>query len=673
MNAFLSTLKEYDIKYRDYLKRDKLNTLQINLGNLCNQNCAHCHVGASPNGKNIMSKEVIDDILMFISKYSIKTLDITGGAPEMNKEFKYLVENARTRVDELIVRSNLTILNEEGYEWIIPFYRQMKVHIVCSMPCYLKQNVDRQRGDCTFNKSIDVLRKLNNEGFSKSEDLQLDLVYNPSGATLPPDQKLLETDYKKALNDTYDVNFNNLITITNVPIKRFKDYLVRKGEYEDYCKLLKENFNPNVLENLMCRTFLSVGYDGKVYDCDFNQALGLALKDESGKEMILDELHPEDLIGRKIIIGEHCLSCTAGSGSSCRGALLADEEIVTKESVKDYYGKVLRESKDLKTNACCCAGGMPTWQREILKQIEPEVVNKFYGCGSPIPLAADGIKVLDLGSGTGRDVYVVSKLVGEQGHVYGVDMTDEQLDVARKYQDIQANKFGFSKSNVTFLKGYIEDLKSLEIEDNSIDLVISNCVINLSPDKSSVFSEIFRVLKPGGELYFSDVFSSSRIPESIKKDPIFYGECLGGAMYIEDFRRMLVKLGCLDYRVMNKSIITIDNEEMEQKAGNITFFSMTIRAFKIASLEDICEDYGQVAIYKGTIENSVHEFVLDDHHTFIAHKPMLVCGNTAVMLQETRFKDHFEVSGNRNLHFGPFDCKPLSEKSSVDSKGGSCC
>ncbi len=342
--------------------------------------------------------------------------------------------------------------------------------------------------------------------------------------------------------------------------------------------------------------------------------------------------------------------------------------------VKDYYGKELTSTQDLKTSACCTMDAIPPAHKAILSQIEDEILEKFYGCGSPIPDALEGKTVLDLGCGSGRDVYLVSKLVGPKGYVIGLDMTDEQLDVAKKHRVSQTKRFGFAQPNVDFRKGYIEDLRAAGVEDNSIDVVISNCVINLSPDKRAVFAEIFRVLKPGGELYFSDVFSGRRIPESLRKDPVLYGECLSGALYIEDFRRMLRDIGCLDYRVVKQSAIALEDPAIEAKAGMIDFYSMTIRAFKLASLEDICEDFGQIAIYNGGIPDSPHQFMLDDHHLFITGKPMLVCGNTASMLQETRFSPFFTILGDRSTHFGPFDCKPASSVPDVSvNVGGSCC
>jgi len=346
------------------------------------------------------------------------------------------------------------------------------------------------------------------------------------------------------------------------------------------------------------------------------------------------------------------------------------------DRLKAYYGKILESSKDLKTSACCCSEEcVPIEVKSILKEIDDEIVDRFYGCGSPIPPVLKGCTVLDLGCGTGRDVYVASKLAGENGFVIGVDMTDEQLAVAKRHVDSMREKFGYKHPNVDFRKGFIEDLKALDIADNSIDAVISNCVINLSPDKHAVFKEIFRVLKPGGELYFADVFAGRRVPDEFIDDPVLHGECLAGAMYIEDFRRLLNSLGCPDYRVAAGRKLSLENPEIENKVGMIDFYSMTIRAFKLASMEDICEDYGQVAVYQGTIPNHPHYFDLDDHHRFITGKPMLVCGNTAAMVQETRFSKHFSVWGDRSVHYGPFDCAPASVKAETEQAGagGSCC
>ncbi|MGE3714766.1 MAG: methyltransferase domain-containing protein [Alphaproteobacteria bacterium] len=343
-----------------------------------------------------------------------------------------------------------------------------------------------------------------------------------------------------------------------------------------------------------------------------------------------------------------------------------------KQSVKDYYGEVLKTKDDLKTSACCPLDAMPAHLRPLLAKVHAEVQEKFYGCGSPIPAALSGKTVLDLGCGTGRDAYMLSQLVGEKGQVIGVDMTDNQLATARKYLDHHMKEFGYKKPNVTFHQGYIEDLKSIGITDNSVDVVVSNCVINLSPDKEAVFREIFRVLKPGGELFFSDVFTGRRVPDDLTRDPVLVGECLGGAMYIEDFRRMLRNVGCVDYRVVSKNRISLHDTEVQEKAGMIDFYSMTIRTFK-SEFEDICENYGHVAYYLGTISECPHAFPLDDHHLFPAHQPVAVCGNTADMLSKSRYKDHFKVIGDFARHFGPFDCAPSGGSSTSNEASGACC
>lgn len=339
-----------------------------------------------------------------------------------------------------------------------------------------------------------------------------------------------------------------------------------------------------------------------------------------------------------------------------------------KDSVKDYYGKVLKSSADLQTSACCLAEALPAHVLAILKDVHPEVKDRFYGCGSPIPPALEGITVLDLGSGSGRDCYVLSKLVGEQGRVIGLDMTDEQLAVARKHAGYHAEKFGYKQPNTEFVQGYIEELDAAGIPDNSVDLVISNCVLNLSPDKPRVFREIFRVLKPGGELYFSDVFADRRVPPPLNTDAVLLGECLGGALYIEDFRRVMAQAGCADARVVSATKLTLNNPDISRMAGFINFYSMTVRAFKL-SLEDRCEDYGQVATYRGTLAEHPHRYALDDHHLFETGRPMLVCGNTADMISQTRYAHHFTVTGDKSVHHGLFDCGPVQ---AIAAKAGCC-
>ncbi len=358
---------------------------------------------------------------------------------------------------------------------------------------------------------------------------------------------------------------------------------------------------------------------------------------------------------------------TMGATASVRSADI-------RRSVREYYGKVLAGRRDLKTSACCASAGGSDEHAAILSVMHPEIIERFYGCGSPIPPLLEGCTVLDLACGAGRDSYIVSKLVGSNGCVIGVDMTAEQVEVALRHVGEQSRRLGLARPNVSFHQGYMEDLAASGVEDESVDVVISNCAINLSPDKPRVFAEIFRVLKPGGELYFSDVFAGRRVPDELLGDAVLVGECLAGAMYVADFRRMLRDVGCLDYRIVARAPVQLDDREIRAKIGMVDFRAMTVRAFKLESLEDICEDYGQTAVYRGTIPGHEHRFRIDDHHEFVAGKPMLVCGNTASMLAQTRYGPHFRVLGDRRTHYGPFDCGPMASRRVDDAgTGGACC
>jgi len=300
------------------IKRAPLETLQVNLGYLCNQSCLHCHVNAGPTRKELMDKDTIDDLLMFIDKQGIKSLDLTGGAPEMNPHFQYIVTEAVNRGLTVIDRCNLTILEEPGYEQMAKFLARNKVQVVASLPCYSSDNVDAQRGDGVFDKSISALQKLNALGYGKG--LQLDLVYNPQGAQLPPNQSALELEYKQHLRENYDVEFSRLLTITNMPIKRFGSTLISKGQFDDYMDVLKSAYQSINLESLMCKSILSVDWQGFVYDCDFNQMLELPAGISSEKKHI-SECLDVDFEHQPITIADHCYGCTAGNGSSCSGSL----------------------------------------------------------------------------------------------------------------------------------------------------------------------------------------------------------------------------------------------------------------------------------------------------------------------------------------------------------------
>ncbi|MEO7073340.1 MAG: methyltransferase domain-containing protein [Rhodanobacter sp.] len=337
-------------------------------------------------------------------------------------------------------------------------------------------------------------------------------------------------------------------------------------------------------------------------------------------------------------------------------------------AVRGYYGETLQSSTDLRTTACCSIGAVPEQIRSILAKVHPEVSERFYGCGSPLPPALEGMTVLDLGCGSGRDVYVLSSLVGEHGQVIGVDMTARQLEVAERHRAFHAQAFGHAQSNVTFYLGDLANLDALGIADASVDLVVSNCVLNLVPDKARAFAEIFRVLKPGGELYFSDVFSDRRLPRALLADPVLLGECLAGALYVEDFRRLLATLGVADVRVCARSPIALTDAAVEQRIGFAHFESITWRAFRLP-LEDRCEDYGQVATYLGTIPGHPHRFALDDHHLFDTGKPLCVCGNTADMLASTRYAPHFRIEGDQLRHYGLFGCAAAAPVSAA----AACC
>ena len=301
------------------LRREKLETLQVNVGKLCNQACRHCHVDAGPNRTEVMTRDTMRSILTFLAASDIPMVDITGGAPEVNPHFRFLVTQVRRLGRDVMVRCNLTVIFEPGMEDLPEFYREHEVDLVCSLPCYLEENVDQQRGKGVFYDSIEALQRLNSIGYGGQDtDLQLHLVYNPVGASLPPPQAELEADYKRVLGERYGISFNRLFTITNMPISRFNDYLRRRGEYEDYARILQDTFNAETIDQLMCRFLVSVDWEGNIYDCDFNQMLEMHL---SGQPKKLWEVSPGWLIDRRIRIADHCYGCTAGAGSSCGGEL----------------------------------------------------------------------------------------------------------------------------------------------------------------------------------------------------------------------------------------------------------------------------------------------------------------------------------------------------------------
>jgi SAM-dependent methyltransferase len=339
-----------------------------------------------------------------------------------------------------------------------------------------------------------------------------------------------------------------------------------------------------------------------------------------------------------------------------------------REEVKFYYGQALKTSADLQTNACCTAEPMQGHLREALSLLAPEVVERYFGCGLVVPDALAGLRVLDLGCGAGRDVYLLSYLVGEQGAVVGVDMTREQLDVAESHAEAHARRFGHSASNVTFIEGELERLDELGLADEGFDLIVSNCVINLCSDKARVLQQAYRLLRAGGELYFSDVYADRRIPPAIARHPVLYSECLGGALYWNDLIQIAKQAGFADPRLVSDSPITVDNPELAALTDGLRFFSATYRLFKLPQLEPACEDYGQAVMYRGSLPEQPARFVLDKQHRFDTGRVVAVCGNTFDMLRESRFAPHFEFLGDRSRHFGIFPDSDLSMPFDTDSE-----
>jgi radical SAM/Cys-rich protein len=305
------------------LTRRGVDALQVNLGRYCNLACIHCHVESGPTRTEMMSRETVDAVLAFLARSSIPALDLTGGAPELHPDFDYLVESARAIGRHVMDRCNLTVIFEPGKNSLPEFFKRHQVELICSLPCYSEENVDRQRGKGTFELSIRALQRLNELGYGQPDsDLLLNLVYNPVGPHLPPPQEQLEQEYKQKLSAEFGIVFNHLFCLTNMPITRYAKHLRLRNEYDRYKDLLEKNFNAATLDHLMCRNLISIGWDGSVYDCDFNQMLDLALTDTAGQNMNVASLTFETVATRRITIDDHCYACSAGSGSSCGGALV---------------------------------------------------------------------------------------------------------------------------------------------------------------------------------------------------------------------------------------------------------------------------------------------------------------------------------------------------------------
>ena len=305
------------------LTRRRIDVLQVNLGRYCNLACIHCHVESGPTRKEMMNRENVEAVLRFLARTNIPSLDITGGAPELHPDFAYLVLAARRLGRHVMDRCNLTVIFEPGMEYLPEFLKIHGVELICSLPCYSQENVDKQRGKGTFDASIRALQLLNEAGYGRPDtDLILNLVYNPVGPHLPPPQEKLAEDYRKILRQKFGIEFNQLYCLTNMPITRYATHLKLRGEYERYQELLENNFNAATLDRVMCRDLVSIGWDGSVYDCDFNQMLDLALLDAAGKRLHIASLDLDQVARRAIAVGDHCYACTAGAGSSCGGSLV---------------------------------------------------------------------------------------------------------------------------------------------------------------------------------------------------------------------------------------------------------------------------------------------------------------------------------------------------------------
>jgi len=319
MHATLPLLQVSDFPA---IRRERLETLQVNLGYKCNQSCVHCHVNAGPTRTEQMDRETVSTVLRYLDASSVGTLDITGGAPELNPHFRELVVRARALGTHVIDRCNLTVLEEPGQEDLAEFLARERVEITASLPCYTEELVDRQRGKGVYETSMRALKHLNSLGYGREgSDLTLNLVYNPQGASLPPEQGKLEADYKRVLGERFGIRFNKLYVLANMPIARFGSTLISKGRFNAYMKLLKESFREENLASVMCRNLISVDWQGYVYDCDFNQMLGLPLRAAGRPRVRLADLMGRDLAGNPIVVKDHCFGCTAGQGSSCGGAL----------------------------------------------------------------------------------------------------------------------------------------------------------------------------------------------------------------------------------------------------------------------------------------------------------------------------------------------------------------
>ncbi|MEE4184714.1 MAG: methyltransferase domain-containing protein [Gammaproteobacteria bacterium] len=347
-------------------------------------------------------------------------------------------------------------------------------------------------------------------------------------------------------------------------------------------------------------------------------------------------------------------------------------ESQTHREVQRYYGETLESSDDLKTTACCTAAAPPDFARDILASIHPEVLSRYYGCGLVLPEALEGLRVLDLGCGAGRDVYLIASLVGADGFVVGVDMTPAQLAVARTHADYHAAQFGYARSNVDFLDGNIEQLDALPLAAGSFDLLVSNCVLNLAVDKPAVLRAAYRLLKPGGEMYFSDIYADRRLPAELAADPVLYGECLAGALYYRDFKGLATAAGFATPRLAEAEPVSVTDPELATRLGRVKFCSATYRLFKVAEPDAGAEDFGQRAIYHGTIPRHAEHWQLDAETGFAAGAETPVSRNTAALLRQSRFAPHFDLLGDDGSHLGAFGDNLTELPFSVRARSGCC-
>ncbi|WP_237385305.1 methyltransferase domain-containing protein [Xenorhabdus sp. Sc-CR9] len=341
------------------------------------------------------------------------------------------------------------------------------------------------------------------------------------------------------------------------------------------------------------------------------------------------------------------------------------------ENVQHYYGTTLSSKEDLVTNVCTVDESPSDEIKDILKAVHPDVQKRFYGCGTPFSPLLAGSTVLDLGCGSGRDCFILSKLVGQEGHVIGIDTTLEQIEFAKSHIEYHRDAYGYNESNVHFIHGNIESLDQLNLPSNSVDIIVSNCVINLAAAKFNVLQGMFQLLKSGGEIYFADIFSDRRLSSALKHDPLLIGECIGDVLYYGDFVKVARDAGFRDIRVVSSHLKTTNNKPIEEKLGGAKLYSMTLRLFKI-DLEDSCEDYGQVAIYKGNLPGASIRFMLDQEHVFETGKAVPICRNTADIICKSRYYSLFSVIGEGRTHYGVFNCGTALNNFSASSEVSMC-